>query len=62
MLAGILGGFALVSFCLAGGTSSEAVLVLGVGFMVALLLGHWVLVKLQWKRLAKEKGGRGRAP
>ncbi len=56
LLTGILAVFALVSFWLAGRTSSVVIIVLGIGFILALLVGDWVLVRLRWKRHARENG------
>ncbi len=62
LLAGILGGFAMLAWWLAGGVASAAELVAAVGLMLACLLGNWFLVRSGWRRLGDDFGGGGQAP
>ncbi len=62
LLAGILGGFAIVSWWLAGGVATAASLIAGLALLPACLLANWFLVRAGWKRLGGDFGGGGRAP
>ena len=62
LLAGILGGFAILSWWLAGGAVTPAGLVAGLALLPACLLANWLLVHSGWRRLGDDFGGGGRAP
>jgi hypothetical protein len=60
-LAGILGGFAVVSTWLAGGVVTEASLLAGLALLPTCLLANWLLVRSGWKHLDDDFGGGGGA-
>ncbi len=62
LLAGILGGFAVLSWWLAGGQLTAGSLVAALALLPACLLANWFLVRSGWKRLDDDFGGGGRAP
>ena len=61
-LTGILGGFALLAWWLAGGAWSMASAVAGLVLLPACLLTNWLLVRSGWKRLGDGFWGGGRGP
>ncbi len=61
-LAAILGGFAVLSWWLAGGAVLQGGLLGGLALLPACLLGNWLLVRSGWKHLGEDLGGRGPAP
>ncbi len=62
LLAGILGGFALLAWWLVGGASSAASVLAGLLLLPVCLLGNWLLVRSGWKHLDDDFGGGGGAP
>ncbi len=61
-LAGILGGFAVLSWWLAGGRFTEDILLAALALLPVCLVANWFLVRSGWKRLDKDFGGGPRAP
>ncbi len=61
-LSGILGGFALITWWLEGGSGSELSLVAGLVLLPFCLLANWFLVRSHWKHLGDDFGGGPRAP
>ncbi len=61
-LAGILGGFAILSWWMAGGQFTEASLLAAVSLLPACLVANWFLVRSGWKRLDGDFGGGPRGP
>ncbi len=62
LLAGIIGGFALLSWWLAGGSGSAAELATAAALMLTCLLVNWFLVRSGWRHLGDDFGGGGQAP
>ncbi len=58
-LAAILGGFALLSWWLAGGALSKGSLLAGLVLLPACLAGNWLLVRSGWRHLGDDLGGGG---
>ncbi len=61
-LAGILGGFAVLSWWLAGGQFTEDSLLAALVLLPVCLLANWFLVRSGWKRLDEDFGGRRQSP
>ena len=60
LLAGILGGFALVSIWRVGTAPLLTLVLLGAILIAPVLGAEWVLVRREWKRLDADFGGGGR--
>ena len=62
LLAGILGGFALVSVWRVGSAPLVPLVLLGAALIAPVLGAEWFLVRRDWKRIDTGFGGSGRAP
>ncbi len=62
LLGGILGGFAVLSWWLAGGQFTEGSLIAALMLLPACLVANWFLVRSGWKQLDDDFGGGGQAP
>lgn len=62
LLAGILGGFALVSVWRVGTAPLGPLVLLGAALIAPVLGAEWFLVRRDWKRIDTDFGGSGRAP